>query len=194
MNAPDNLGDSCVIEVTRRWVAEFVVGLNLCPFARREVEGDTLRYVVSPATSPEELLVALLAELELLASDERVETTLLIAPHTLQDFLDYNAFLGVCDALLEAQGHAGEFQVASFHPQYQFADTESEAPENYSNRSPWPMLHLLREASVERAVAAHPDIEAVPETNIAQLQAIGEEELRRRWQLCFADVAPAGTS
>ncbi len=132
-----------------------MIGLNLCPFAKAVHAGNQIRYVVSDAQTPEALLADLARELQMLAAADRadVETTLLIHPRVLVDFLDYNDFLDIADAAVEELGFAGTIQVASFHPQYQFADTEPDAIENFSNRSPYPMLHLLREESVERAVS-----------------------------------------
>ena len=163
---------------TRRWVEQVVVGLELCPFARPELERGTLRCVVSAATTESALLDALERELAYLQNHPDVETTLLIHPDVLQDFLDFNDFLGECDALLEILGLLGEFQLASFHPAYRFAGTGPEDAENFTNRSPYPMLHLLREASVTRAVDSHPAIGDVPRRNVARLRSLGVERLR----------------
>ena len=157
-----------------------MVAYQLCPFARREVEGNTVRYEVSKATQPEALLADLQHELELLVHDNRLETTLLIHPHVLQDFLDYNDFLTSADALLEALDLSGIIQIASFHPHYQFAGTSPEDAENYTNRSPYPILHLLREESVTRAIEHYPDIDAVPERNIARLNEMGSAKLAQQ--------------
>jgi hypothetical protein len=169
----------CIRSATQRWVRRVVVGLELCPFARREVEGDRVRYAVTDATSPEDLLRDLGRELARLGDDAGIETTLLVHPFVLGDFLRFNDFLDDVDALLAAQGWVGEIQVASFHPAYRFAGTDETDAANFTNRSPYPMLHLLREASVERAVAAHPDIEHVPERNVALLRRLGLDGLRR---------------
>ena len=178
-----------VIAATRRWVEEFVVSHELCPFARRELESERLRFTLSEASSPELLLEMLKAELAYLDAHAEVETTLIIHPGVLADFYDFNAFLGEVDRLLKRAGYEGVYQVASFHPQYQFAGTEPAAAENYSNRSPYPMLHLLREDSVARAIAAHPDIEGVPARNIALLNDIGAETLRAFWLSLFTGDA-----
>jgi hypothetical protein len=164
-----------VLEATRRWIADFVIGLNLCPFARRVFAGELIRYVVTPATDPDALLTDLATELYHLAGAQRseVEMTLLIHPHALLDFLDYNDFLHDADRLLDQLGLRGEIQIASFHPAYQFAGTEPDAVENYTNRSPFPMLHLLREVSVTE-VNTDPDATAaIPERNVATLKALG---------------------
>jgi hypothetical protein len=167
------------IAATKRWLERAVIGLNLCPFARAVHVKQQIRWVESPARDAEELLVDLAAELRLLADadPEQVETTLLIHPRALTDFRDYNDFLDVADATIEAMCLAGVVQVASFHPDYQFAGTAPDDVENLSNRSPHPMLHLLREDSIARAVAAFPDTAAIYERNIETLRHLG----RDRW-------------
>jgi hypothetical protein len=166
-----------IIAATRHWVEAAVIGLDLCPFARAVHTQDLIRYAVSSAESPESLLADLLDELRLLAEADpaEIETTLLVHPEVLTDFLDYNDFLDVADAALEDLGLIGVIQIASFHPEYQFAGTAADDIENYTNRSPYPILHLLRESSVERAVAAFPDTAQIPERNIATLRRIGLE-------------------
>lgn len=161
-----------------RWVATFVVELGLCPFARREVERRSIRYAVSDATSEERLLEELADELLLLRERPEIETTLLIHPHVLGEFSAYNDFLDYGDALLVDLAMDGEFQIASFHPDYRFAGTDPDDPENYSNRSPFPLLHLLREASVERAIASYPEVEQIPLRNVNQLRELGVPRLR----------------
>lgn len=174
-----------VIAATRSWVERFVVEFNLCPFARRELEQDRLRFSVTAAADEPQLLQALEREFEQLLADSSIETTLLIHPGALQDFYLYNQFLGDCEALLRARDLEGVFQVASFHPDYQFAGTGPDDAENYSNRSPYPMLHILREDSVARAVAAHPDADGIPGRNIATLNARGASQLRALRQACL---------
>jgi hypothetical protein len=144
-----------------------------------------VRFSMTCAAGEIDLLRALEVELELLSSDSSVETTLLIHPYVLQDFFNFNQFLDDCDRLLLQLDLEGVYQIASFHPQYQFADTEPEDVENYTNRSPYPMLHILREDSVERAVAGHPDIDRVPAQNSATLSKLGKERLQAMWQACF---------
>jgi hypothetical protein len=177
--------DEDIIETTRRWIDRFVVDLNLCPFARRELERNRVRFAVSRATDPEALAVALQRELECLVHDESIETTMLIHPAALTDFFHYNQFLAVCEAMLQGLGLEGELQIASFHPHYQFAGTDPDDPENYSNRSPYPMLHLLRETSVAQAVDNHPDVEGIPERNMDTLRALGRECLQARREACL---------
>lgn len=169
--------DDEVIAATQDWLVKAVIGLNLCPFARAVYAGGRLRCAVSRAATPEALLEDLAQELQrLAAADEAaLETTLLIHPQVLGDFLDYNDFLEVADALVADLGYEGVLQVASFHPQYQFADTAPDDIGNFTNRSPYPTLHLLRESSVERAVDAHPDTERIYRDNIETLRRLGRE-------------------
>lgn len=170
-----------IIAATKQWLEKAVIGLDLCPFAKAVHVRDQIRYTVSGAETPEELLAELVGELQdLVAADpDEIETTLLIHPRLLIDFLDYNDFLSVADAAVAELGLEGVIQIASFHPQYQFAGTKPGDVENYTNRSPYPMLHLLREASVERAVAAFPEASRIYEKNIATLRRLGPEGWHR---------------
>ena len=171
------------IAATREWLERAVIGLNLCPFAKAPHAKGQVRYVVSDATDTEGLLADLLHELQLLydADPEQVETTLLIHPHVLGDFLDYNDFLDIADAAVSELDLDGELQVASFHPDYRFADTEPDDIANFSNRAPYPTLHLLRESSVDRAVAAFPEAERIYERNIDTLRRLGHSGWRALW-------------
>ncbi len=161
----------------RKWVDTFVVGMNLCPFAKRELVKQRVRFTVTEASTEDELLQALQAELELLEADPSVETTLLIHPAVLGNFLDYNQFLDVADALLLHMQLDGVYQVASFHPDYQFGGTAPWAAENYTNRSPYPILHLLREESLDRVLGDNPDADQIPQRNIDLMNSMGEEKL-----------------
>lgn len=167
--------DEDPIAATRRWLERAVIGLNLCPFAKSVHVRDRIRYVASEAATTDALLEELAAELAWLAETDPdvVDTTLLVHPHVLGDFDDYNDFLDQADAAVDALGLEGEIQVASFHPDYRFAGTADDDPGNCTNRSPYPMLHLLREASVERAVAAFPDPDAIVERNIETMERLG---------------------
>jgi uncharacterized protein len=177
-----------VIADTRRWLERAVIGLNLCPFAKAVVVKDQVRFVVSDASTPEALAQQLVQELQHLAAADpgRLDTTLLIHPQVLQDFGDYNDFLEVADALLDELGLDGELQVASFHPDYTFADSEpdetSDDLADCSNRAPYPTLHLLREASIERAVAAFPDAGDIYQRNIDTLRRLGWDGWRALWK------------
>ncbi|WP_119154640.1 DUF1415 domain-containing protein [Caldimonas tepidiphila] len=170
-----------VIAEMRNWVDRAVIGLNLCPFAKSVQVKGQVRYVVSRATEPEALLAELAQELQRLADTdpELTDTTLLMHPLVLQDFLDFNDFLGAAEALLEDLELDGILQVASFHPQFQFADASPDDITNHTNRAPWPTLHLLREESIDRAVAAIPDAEAIYEANIETMRRLGPEGLER---------------
>jgi hypothetical protein len=173
-----------VIKATRIWVERAVIGLNLCPFAAGVYGGDRVRFQVSEERSAAGLLDELHRELMHLhtAPAEACETTLLIHPWVLTDFIEFNDFLQICDATVAELGLEGELQVASFHPQYQFAGTRADDIGNYTNRSPYPTLHLLREASVERAVAAVSDPDAIYENNILRLEALGIEGWDALWK------------
>ena len=164
-----------IIADTQKWLERAVIGLNLCPFAKAVHVKNQIRYVVSAATTPEALLADLIVELETLAecTAEKIETTLLIHPDTLTDFLDYNDFLDVADAAVEDMDLGGVLQVASFHPQYQFDGTGADDIDNYTNRSPYPTLHLLREESIEKAVASYPQTATIFEKNIETLRSLG---------------------
>ncbi|MGY0799503.1 DUF1415 domain-containing protein [Lysobacter sp. A286] len=169
------------ITATRNWLQRAVIGLNLCPFAKAVQVKDQIRYVLSEADTPDALLEELATELTWLndTDPDVVDTTLLIHPQVLTDFYDYNDFLDQVDVAIDALGLEGEIQVASFHPDYQFAGSDIDDPANCTNRSPYPMLHLLREASVERAVDAFPDPDAIVERNIATLEKLGTDGYRR---------------
>ena len=175
-----------MIDRTRAWVEHAVVGLNLCPFAKAPMVKGQIRYVVSETTDPRALLDELCAQMEALvaADPSEVETTLLIHPNVLGDFLDFNDFLDAAEAALVELGHEGVLQIASFHPDYQFDGTDSDDVGNASNRAPYPTLHLLREASVERAVEAFPEAAVIFESNLRTLEVLGPQgwdALRAKW-------------
>lgn len=160
---------------TEHWLQRAVIGLNLCPFAKAVHARRQVRFALSEACTPDELLEDLGAELLRLRDTpaEEIDTTLIVHPGVLGDFLDYNDFLGEADALVAELDLEGVIQVASFHPDYQFADTAPDDIENFTNRSPYPTLHLLREDSVSRAVAAFPDPDSIVERNLATLRRLG---------------------
>ncbi|MGI8561797.1 MAG: DUF1415 domain-containing protein [Luteimonas sp.] len=172
---------SDAIADTRRWIERAVIGLNLCPFAKAVVAKGQVRYVPSDAATPEALLEILGTELVLLRDTPatEIDTTLIVHPRVLVDFRDYNDFLDTADALVAELDLEGTLQVASFHPQYQFAGSAPEDIENCTNRSPHPTLHLLREDSVARAVAAYPDPDAIVERNIDSLRQLGADGWRK---------------
>ena len=172
-----------VITATRQWLERVVIGLRLCPFAAVPFARDQIRYRVSEQRSADGLAQELAQELvHLHATDPQLcETSLLIHPHVLTDFADYNQFLGEADAAIVALDLRGELQIASFHPKYKFAGSAPNDVENCSNRSPYPMLHLLREASVERAVATFEGIDDIGPRNMETLRRLGHEGWRRLW-------------
>jgi hypothetical protein len=182
-----------VIAETRAWVDRAVIGLNLCPFAKAPQVKGQIRYALSLSCDPAALLADLIAELERLAeaSAERLETTLLIHPQVLEDFADYNDFLELVDATVEELDLDGVIQVASFHPHYQFEGTEPDDLGNATNRSPYPTLHLIREESIERAVAAFPEAEAIYQTNIETMNRIGGDAWLAMRQQCRDDALAA---
>lgn len=176
-----------IVKSTQNWVDCFVIQLNLCPFAKAEIKHNKVRFEVSEANAEEQLLLHLQQELNHLNQHPDVETTLLIHPQVLTEFKDYNNFLNLCDILLEDMQLLGIYQIASFHPEYQFSDTEFNDAENFSNRSPYPMLHLLREQSLEKAISSYPNVDDIPLKNIETLNKLGSKECASRLQHCFED-------
>ncbi len=173
--SPSPIPAATVVHDTVRWLERAVIGLNLCPFAKAVHTKGQIHYVVSSATDTVQLLQELVFELKALeVHDPRSrDTTLLIAPDALADFLDFNAFLAQADAALARLGLEGTIQLASFHPRYQFAGVQADDITNATNRAPYPTLHLLREASIDRAVEAFPEAELIYERNIATLARLG---------------------
>lgn len=185
-----SLGNLFIAE-TRAWVERAVIGLKLCPFALSPARKGLIRYATSEATTPEALVKDLTAELRLLAasSPAEIETTLLIHPQALVNFRDYNDFLDVADQVLSSLGLEGELQIASFHPQYQFAGTEPDDLGNATNRSPYPTLHVLRESSISRAVDAFGDTDAIAESNMVTLENLGREGWETLQRRCREDAS-----
>lgn len=169
--------DKDVLDQTRHWLEKAVIGLNLCPFAKAVYVKNQVRLVVSQARHADDLLEELDRELDLLVATpaEEVDTTLLIHPTLFDDFLDFNDFLEVAEGVVDEHGLEGVVQLASFHPQFQFDGTELDDISNFTNRAPFAILHLLREESVERAVAAFPQAEAIFDENIKTLEALGHD-------------------
>ncbi|MCG6116983.1 MAG: DUF1415 domain-containing protein [Aquimonas sp.] len=176
MSTPNH---SAALAACQRWLERAVIGLNLCPFARAPHLAGRIRWVLSGAGDTDALVEELLRELEHLRAHDidRVETTLLVIPELLGEFGDYLDLVHAAEALMAALGYAGQFQLASFHPDYRFEGSPADAVENYSNRSPWPMLHLLREDSISRVVDAGADVESIPGRNQQRLRALGEVAL-----------------
>ncbi len=177
----DDQTTQAVFDATRHWLDKAVIGLNLCPFARTVRRNDSIRFVCSDARDEAALLSDLQAELLLLVQTDarKIETSLLIHPEVLGDFLDYNDFLELADACIDDLGLAGAIQIASFHPGYRFDGSGEDDIENYSNRSPYPMLHLLREDSIERALDSVPDAADIYRRNITTLRRLGHDGWRK---------------
>ena len=178
------MDEAAVVAAMREWIEKAVIGLNLCPFARAVYVKNQVRVVVSRAPHLDGFLEDLDRELDFLAAadPEAVDTTLLIHPTLLPDFLDFNDFMQLAEAAVDEHGLAGVIQIASFHPAFQFEGTEAGEMGNYTNRAPFPTLHLLREASIARAVAAFPEAETLYERNIETLEALGPAGWDALWQ------------
>ena len=166
-----------VVAYTQAWLDKAVIGLNLCPFAKAVVAKQQVRMVVCMDSEPEQVLQMLQQEMQLLVDTDAavLDTTLLIAPNLLPDFLDFNEFLFDCDSVLVSMELEGVLQIADFHPRYQFAGTQPDDISNFTNRAPYPTLHLLREESIDKAVAAFPDASLIYERNVEVLEALGKE-------------------
>lgn len=169
--------DDDVLNQTRHWLEKAVIGLNLCPFAKAVYVKNQVRLVVSHARHADDLLEELDRELDLLVATpaEEIDTTLLIHPTLFEDFLDFNDFIEVADSVVSEHELEGVVQLASFHPRFQFEGTEPDDISNYTNRAPFAMLHLLREESVDKAVEAFPEADAIFEQNIQTLEKLGLE-------------------
>ncbi len=180
----EEISDLIILTETRKWLEKAVIGLNLCPFAKAAYLQNQIRMKISTATSPESLLEDLMVEMQFLADTEpaKIDTSLLIHPSVLTNFFDFNDFLGVAEQALLELKLEGILQVASFHPDYQFADTAPDDITNFTNRSPYPILHLLRETSVGNAVDSHPDPESIPEKNMEILRKLGISGWKKLFQ------------
>ena len=183
----NNSKSQSVINSTRNWVETIVVELNLCPFAKKELIKDRIRFVVSEANTNEGLLKDLDDEFELLQQNGSIETTILIHPNVLSDFYDYNEFLYDVNEVIVTRELEGVFQIASFHPNYQFGGTQPNDAENYTNRSPYPILHILREDSLETALGNYPDADLIPERNVKLLSELGITKMQAMLQACITD-------
>lgn len=173
-----------VITATRLWLEKAVIGLSLCPFAKAVYLKNQVRFIVSNAPHLDGLLEDLDRELDFLAAadPEQVDTTLLIHPGLLPDFLDFNDFLQIAEAAVDEHQLEGVIQIASFHPQFQFAEAAPDDMQNYTNRAPYPTLHLLREASIDKAVAAFPEAKTIYQRNIATLENLDIAGWRALWE------------
>lgn len=172
-------------EATRTWLKTVIAGYNICPFAKRELDKNSVNFAVDFSTDWEQCLLNLIMECEKLDQQPEIETSLLIYARAFAEFDDYLDFIGLAETLLVAQGYEGIYQLASFHPDYCFEDATSDDPANYTNRSPYPMLHLLRESSIEQALAHYPDPENIPQRNIALTRAVGLAKMKTLLAACY---------
>ncbi|GGW32105.1 DUF1415 domain-containing protein [Vreelandella hamiltonii] len=186
-SASHHADDALVVAQTLTWVANFIVGHNICPFAKRELEREAVRVEVVRSKKVDIALEELVAEFEWLDAHPEAETSLLVFPTLFKSFDHYLDFVELAEQLLEQLGYEGVYQLATFHPDYCFADAAPDEAANYSNRSPYPMIHVLREASVEKAIEFYGDTAAIPERNITYLTEMGQDALEQQWQRCFTD-------
>lgn len=175
------------ISATRNWLQSFIIAYDICPFARRVHEQDRIRYALVGGNDWENLLTELIAECKLLDAQPETETTLLIFPDSLSRFDDYLDFLEIAQQLLIDQGYEGIYQLASFHPHYCFADSDETDAANYTNRSPFPMLHIIREASIEKALQYYPNPETIPQRNMELTRKLGPTKLRALLKNCLTN-------
>ena len=177
--------NATVINHTKKWLRDVIIAHTLCPFAKREYDAGRIHYAVIESADLESQLEQVILNCTALDNDTSRETSLLIFPNTLSDFHEYLNLLDLANALMKAEGYEGAYQLASFHPQYCFADAPPEDASNYTNRSPYPMLHILREASVEAALKSHPNPQNIPARNIAHTRELGLEAMRTILAACY---------
>lgn len=187
MNANTEV-DLAYISGTRMWLNSVIIGYNLCPFARHEQERGSIRFSVDQNVDMENCLLTMIDECERLDSDTTIETTLLIYARAFSNFDDYLDFLALAEALLTEQGYEGVYQLASFHPNYCFEGSSQDDPANYTNRSPYPMLHLLRESSIEEAISDYPDPDNIPHRNIELTRNLGLTKLQSLLAACYSSL------
>lgn len=182
------MDEQIIIAAVARWLNEVVIGLNLCPFASKPARENRVRIAICSVQDDEELLQYLQREMELLEKKpaNEIETTLVVIPQHLQDFFDYNQFLNWAEKLIKRNGWSGVFQLASFHPNYCFAGAEPEDAENLTNRAPFPILHIIREASLEKALQYYEGVEEVPENNKKRVEALGDKEKLKLFPYLFS--------
>lgn len=177
--------DEPFIAATQAWLKSIIIEYNICPFAKRELERGSIRFSVNHDRDIEDCLLNLILECDRLDTDQSIETTLLIYASVFTVFDDYLDFLEIAETLLRDQGYEGVYQLASFHPDYCFQGAEQDDPANYTNRSPYPMLHLLRETSIERAVSAYPHPENIPQRNIELTRELGLTKMQALLAKCY---------
>lgn len=173
------------ISATQAWLETVIIEYSICPFAKRELERGSIRFTVKHDTGIEGCLLGLIDECELLDSDDGIETSLLIYADAFAEFEDYLDFLELAEALLVEQGYEGIYQLASFHPDYRFDGATPDDAANYTNRSPYPMLHLLRETGLEQAISAYPEPETIPQRNIDLTRSLGAKKMQALLAACY---------
>ncbi|EKP4404443.1 DUF1415 domain-containing protein [Vibrio parahaemolyticus] len=183
-----NTDINAITQQVDQWLNDVVIGLNLCPFAAKPQRNKQIKIFVSKATQEEALLEDILLQLIELSTTEpeKLETTLVVVPNMLQDFWDYNFCIDWVEGLIKQQDWEGIFQVATFHPDYCFGGAAPEDDENLTNRSPYPIFHLIREESMEKVLKHYPDPESIPDTNIARVSALSEEERKKLFPYLFS--------
>ncbi|MBA2653137.1 MAG: DUF1415 domain-containing protein [Tatlockia sp.] len=182
---PQSESNDYIIQHTKNWLHSFIIELTICPFAKREVERGSLRIEVSAVKKIKEALENLITEIQRLDNEPQIETTLLIFPSLCSDFFDYLDFVDLAEVQMSDCGYEGIYQLATFHPDYCFEESDFDDPANYTNRSPYPMLHLLREDSVEKAIAFYGDTEKIPEANIKTMHQLGLEKIQKILTSCI---------
>jgi len=173
-------------EQVRHWLQTVVIGLNLCPFASVPFKQDKIRYVECSESSEALILQTLIDECQFLEGNSSIETSLLVLTKALDDFFSYNQFLGLCDDVIESYGWEGQFQIASFHPDYFFADVPTDCVSNWTNRAPFPVLHILREVSLDKALDNYPDADSIPDRNIEKMRSLSIEDQRKLFPYLFS--------
>jgi len=181
------MSDEVIISQTTAWIKSVVIGCNFCPFAAKVVLKNSIRFVVIPEATIESILETLVYELQKLDNSEEVETTLIIFPNRFDEFEDYLDLVDLAEEFLAAQGYEGVYQIASFHPKYRFAESYEEDPANYTNRSVYPMLHILREAIITEAIENYPDAGGIPQRNIEFANRKGLPYMQMLWKACLAE-------
>jgi len=177
--------DEVYVNDTKSWLSTVVIGMNFCPFAGREFRRGSIHYEVLKSADRKEILTRLALEFQRLDDNPEIETTLIILPGQLDEFRKYLDIIDLCQELLEEEDYEGTYQIASFHPSYLFAGSKESDPSNYTNRSPYPMIHILREASITKALESYPDPENIPARNIALANEKGLEAMKALWKACF---------
>ncbi len=180
--------DQPLITATQTWLKTIIIDYSLCPFAKRELDRGSIYFSVNHETDIERCLLDLLSEFERLNTDDSIETSLLIYAEAFKDFDDYLDFLELAEAVLSDQDYEGIYQLASFHPDYRFEGAPKDDPANYTNRSPYPMIHVLRETSLEKAIDSYPNPEQIPERNIALMRELGFAKVQTLLKACYTSL------